>query len=259
MLAEEMGQVVNLHQGIDVQEDGREDGRLTELLRALATAPAYPDDQPREDGLTAILRRIGATVLPRDIAVMARGREVARLLISNRRLLRVTVPGGGAPASEPTDPEAAATAFAALLRRHLPADAPALRIARPPVGVGMPDLGCDCDQLSRALGVSPPARAPVARGFDERVQGLAAAWLRQHRDGRVLARGGDAHAALLDEVLARADWPSTGEAAQCLLLPGPAGIDLSISGTADERLICLTPAASRPRLFAAWAVCHGAG
>jgi hypothetical protein len=186
---------------------------------------------------------------------------VLRLLISNRRLLRVTVPGGDDPAPEPATPDAAAVVFAALLHRHLPVGAPVLRIARPPVGVGMPDPGCDCDQLSRALGVSPPARAQVVRGFDERVQNLAAAWLRQHRDGCVLARGDDAHdhAALLDEVLARAEWPSTGEAAHCLLLPGPAGMDLSISGTADERLICLTPTASRPRLLAAWAVCHGTG
>ncbi len=255
-----MGQVIRLHQGTGGQANGQASGRLTELLRALATAQACPDEQPGRDGITEILRRVDATVLPREVRVMVQGREVLCLLIANRRLLRAACPGNDECASEPSDPKAAAEKFAAVLRHHLPDGALTLRIARPAAEMEMPDLGCDGEQLSRALGVVRAPESPQsALGLDARVQSLAVAWVRQQNDGRILSRGGDAHAAVLDAVVTRADWPALLEDTHCLLLPGPAGLDLSVTMGAGERLICLSPANMRTRLYAAWAAGCGAG
>jgi hypothetical protein len=259
--------VANLDMGVTTGQDRR----LAEAIRGFAAgaAPARETFHSGPDALAAILRAIDATVLPRALTISGATGDVVRLLVSNRRLMRVcTISTSGEPAIAPSDPEIAAREFAAALGHGLAAPGPfRLRRARSDEEVDLQGVGCDAGRLAAALPPLPVSR-PAANRFGRFVDLLEAdaqALVRLSARGEVLARRDTPQTApLLAELLlkrAPATRPGHGPRPEpeFKLLEGPDGLDLTEAEDGGERLICLSPIRARDRVIAAWVACYRQG
>jgi hypothetical protein len=125
--------------------------RLAADPRQLAAERAtLPQDAAAR--LAALLGELDDTVLPRVLQIRAEGREVARLTVSHRRLIRIDLPGRPAPAVESS---ALPLVLAARLR-DIAATRAALSITvgRRASAPGQAEIACSVAALRQALDLS---------------------------------------------------------------------------------------------------------
>lgn len=121
-------------------------------LAAEQVMPATPDAR-----LATLLSAINDIILPRVLCVKVGTRDLARLVVSQRRLISLDMPGRPAP---PSDPAALALIFAPRLMdiARTPADMSLAthRRARAP---SQAELGCSVAALRQALDMTPTESA----------------------------------------------------------------------------------------------------
>lgn len=142
-----------------VRSAGREGtDRAKALLLRLASEPrhlvaersALPDTVPAR--LAVLLDEIDGIVLPRRLHVRSGPRDLARLIVSHRRLVSLEMPGRATPTAETPD---LAGAFAARLveitewRGDL-----SLAVTRRPAAPGRAEVACSVEALRQVLDVA---------------------------------------------------------------------------------------------------------
>ena len=211
--------------------------RLASLVRAFAEPNGSADTKTRPD-LLRLLSTIDRTILPRALMLTAEDGTCVRLLISNRRLMRVDLPEGST--DTPSDPAEAARSFAARLF-PLFRDGQTVSIVteRYHSDALFWDVGCSAGRLAAELQVDdqdPPAPELEDESFSAAIEARAEAWAFVTEAGRIEARSDTPETeAVLDRLLAKA-VPSRQEAAKAVLQAPSAGPDCSVvalDGTRD--------------------------
>lgn len=131
-------------------------GRLLERLSSDPEALAAERQslpQSAEARLQFLLREIDETVLPRHLDLLAGGKRVARLTVSNRRLIDIDTPGR---ASASDDPQAMAEVFAETLTKlaRIAGDI-SLQVTRRTALPSHPEAACSVHTLEQLLGIEP--------------------------------------------------------------------------------------------------------
>jgi len=247
------------------------ENRLAGIVHRFATATGVSGRVSELRGiaaLQALMRRIDETVLPREIEIVSAKKVEARLLVANRRLIRVET--GGRPVS--TDQESAADPVAAaqmFVRRLQPVLAQAgpvhFRAVRHDLNCELQDMGCRMDSLSAVAGVpmlSATTDDPM-HSFAVWIEPVARAWIRTDRAGNVSEQHGpkdkrDALLAFVRDLERTADTgpkPALRNKPSCTVIPLPDGDILVIVDTAQGGLSGVLPGSLMAQVMAEWRTC----
>lgn len=229
--------------------------RLQERLYDLAIQ--VPRHAPAD--LAAVFKRIDETILPRALTLTARDGRSLRLLVSNRRLMRVeTTHETTAEDDAPVDPEAAAAVFARRLQPLL-GDGQKVEMAcvRYSADAFFWNVGCSAGLLAKAMGAAPARRA--VQSLESLLQDNASARAEVSSAGQVLSRSArdsvePVLAALLELVAGQAGTAGLRPPsyAGCTFLPAGSGWGAMIAARQDGLSLAIVPAALRDQILQAW-------
>ena len=224
---------------------------------------ARTEEKCPADGLTAVLRRIDATILPRALTITTEAGDSLRLLVSNRRLMRVEHVGQPMSAGDaPADPEEAAEQFAARLEpvlRH--AKLASIGTARYHSDAMFWDVGCGAGRLAATLGVltQEPSKKPANGDLERLLSEHAVARAEVTATGQVLSRAARPEAeAVLTDLLGWANDQVAAASAlagareECMCLPISDAHDAVILQRRDGYTLAVLSTALRDRIIGAW-------
>lgn len=252
----------------DVVELQRGSSRLYALLHRLSAAGGNESAADCEaaggdvatSNMLKILREIDETVLPRYLTVFDGDTAVARLLVSNRRLMEVDVEGEADTAAV-ADPEAAARVFARRLR-HVAGQCQQLdiRVTGRDLITGHSGISCSAAQLAAVAGLSAPgaARQDRMNRFLERVKPLVKAWVQTGTHSGEEAEGGDTDLAERLRNLSRDGYGQVRRGRvspgrpDCAVLPLSGIESLVCASDGDARVLALVSGGAAADILAAW-------
>ncbi|MEX0285264.1 MAG: hypothetical protein AB3N23_11695 [Paracoccaceae bacterium] len=261
-----MSQIVRLQ----VTRPHTQKSRLSDRMNAFAGVTPEAEG----NGLVQVLRQIDETILPRALTVTADTGHSLRLLVSNRRLMRVETVGSNAVAADaPSDPDEAAAQFSEALSAVL-SDAQSVRVSatRYSTDAIFWDVGCGAGRIAALLGLMlrplAPARAP---SDPEKLLALhARARAELSTSGQILSHTASPEAEPMLEALLT--WVSnhnqtnatvSGRADDISCIPLDDALDAVIIHRADGQTLAITPSSARDTLLSAWhsarAAIDGAG
>lgn len=250
----------------DVLATPGETSRLGDLLHRLALAGSMPSDQPEASAnddpasvaLRLILREIDETVLPRHLTVFDGDHPMARLVVSNRRLLALEYDQDTA-SEPPSDSEAAARLFARQLRKLTSrARSLGLRATGRASDIGIAGVSCSAQRLAQAAGLSETEGGTnQLDAFLDHVKPFSHGWARTGEDAD--SKGGDADLSFqLAELIASGyGQPRPVGVAplrpECAVLPLPEEVSLVMATEGRRRLLAVIPTVSSPEIMSFWA------
>ncbi len=252
-----MSQIVRLR----ITRPHNQTSRLKHRLNAFACADG--NDRAQVNGLTAVLKCVDATILPRALTVATETGDTLRLLVSNRRLMRVERDGemtqdGDAPA----DPAEAAARFAERLEPVLrKAGQVTIGTARYTTDALFWDVGCGAGRLAALMGVilHNDIDAPAAVDPELLLSEHALARVELSASGRVLSRSSTTRAEPLLEVLLQhvlrdgaGDAVLAGQREDCSCIPLTPKYDAIVIHRRDGQTLAVTPSAIRDHLLSGW-------
>lgn len=236
--------------------------QLSRLLDRLSSAPeslaAERQSLPQsaDSRLQFLLREIDETVLPRHLDLLASGHRVARLTVSNRRLIDIDTPGRAAP---PEDPQAMAELFAeSLTKLARMAGDMALQVTRRTALPSHPEAACSVHTLEQLLGIEP-SHIPFER-LCRQIEAKALSQL-AWTNGSEAATGAPEWAPALRDIAARyrAMHSKPRKAPRIrpmrtegIVLPLSDDLIVAIVSLAENGLAAVLPRAEGLALIAAW-------
>ena len=243
-----------------------ETSTIGHLRRALARVAAADADlrsslgqvaETPEELIALVARQIDETVLPRSYALIAAGQELARLSISNRRLmaLDLAAPQAG-PGADETGLGAAqihARRLHALARDAAPAPM-RLHLLGRAGGLGGGMASCSARALSESFAALQGDGG--LQGFFELLSGQCLAWLRLEGGQGETACDGPAELVALLRRLSpehgRTSCPRLGQKPACTVIAlGPARRAV-IASDGAACMLALVPEAAMGAVLAAW-------
>ena len=251
-----MSQIVQLR----ITRPHSQTSRLKDRLQLFAAPVAASQAGP--DGVTQVLRLIDTTILPRALTVTTETGQSLRLLVSNRRLMRVEVPGqGGQGGDAPADPDAAAAQFSAQLEPVL-RGAGQVRIAtaRYHTDALFWDVGCGAGRLAALMGVLLQDRAaPVSPDLSALLDQHALARAELSLTGAVLSQSASETVAPVFERLVQAsvanvvpDSAVAGRRLECSCLPLSGGLEAVTLTHRNGQTLAIISSDLRDTLIASW-------
>lgn len=256
-----MGQVVKAH------ETGDTGGttRLADLLHRLAqTGPDVMAGEPGVMNLRLMLREIDETVLPRELSVFDGQRLLARLKVSNRRLVDLIVVGDDAQDRD-LEPDAAERVFARQLAelagrgKHLQ-----VRVTARAPEFGQTGISCSAARLATAAGLDASQGLDLCAldAFQDRLTPQAGAWIRVGSSPGEVCSGGDRVAVARLQALHARGFASASpmQVARnqpgCTLLPLPGNLNLVVAVDGRRRLLALIPASRATAVTSDWSAIY---
>ena len=224
-------------------------GTEADIRAELAQEAAGPDDL-----IGLVTRRIEDTVLPRSYALIGGGREVARLSVSNRRLMALDLMGAEEDMTPPT--QSAAQVYARRLHflaaRGLGPIRVHLRGRAADAGGGI----ASCSARALAKSFAALDRNDGLEGVFDLIRAQSLAWLRcDHAQGET-ACGGPEDLLMLLRTLSpepgRTVCPKVGCKPACSVIGVAAGRRAVIATDGTECLLAMIPEAGIGPLIAAW-------
>ena len=237
--------------------------QTSRLMARLQAFAARTEEKCPADGLTAVLRRIDTTILPRALTITTEAGDSLRLLVSNRRLMRVEhvgqpMSGGDAPA----DPGEAAEQFAARLEPVLrDAKLASIGTTRYHSDAMFWDVGCGAGRLASTMGVlaQEPSKQPANGDLERLLSEHAMARAEVTTTGQVLSRVANPEAeAVLTDLL---DWANDQVVAasalarareECICLPISDAHDAVILQRHDGYTLAVLSTTLRDWIIGAW-------
>lgn len=222
--------------------------------------PAGPADGA--GALAALLREIDETVLARELALTAATGGVARLAISNRRLVSLRIDGDPDPDDPPPDPYSAARHYVRLLRQFLK-DAVTVEFALARIGFDpdLPGARCSARNLADTAALPLAGDGDAARigAFAGAIAPLAVAWSLEPGAAAVETSGDESDLACLAAVADTLADPGSRQATSwggadpiCVLLPSAPGSRTLVASAGPARFLALLPEQHMRETLTAW-------
>jgi len=216
-------------QRLSAKTTGLEDrvSRLSNPVGVLASGYRTLRGNSAESLLSALLREVDETILPRRIKVLTNTDQVAYLHVANRRLFRVTLPGGQMDA-ESAPPGSAAGMVTKLLEFFTDASKAVVHSKRSDDGTTQTDTGYEISALTDAtsMDLASSNKPDPVQVFCAALADHASALITLDPSGQFQSRDGD---------------PAWCQRLENLILSGLADIDAQMvqSLTAPDQPGCI--------------------